>query len=87
MSHGPASGGPTGGKGDLGELGGLARARLATDDENGVLLEGLGNLQPMGTDRQLGVEDDAELIGPLVQEFGSLGGRHRKRHCEIILSA
>jgi hypothetical protein len=45
---------------DLGQLGGLARAGLAADDDRGVLLDRGADLFAPGADRQRGIEADAQ---------------------------
>ena len=58
---------------DLGQLRGLARAGLAADDDDRVLLDGLADLLAIGRDRQL------FRIGDLRHAGGARGTRRRRR--------
>ena len=67
MGDGAAFGRSARGQRNLGQLGGLARAGLAADDDHRVLQHRLGNLCPDLRDRKVLIKGDAEVLGPIAK--------------------
>ena len=67
VGDGAAFGGAARGQRNLGQLGGLARAGLAADDDHRVLEHGMGDLGPDLRDRKVLVKGDAEVLGPIAK--------------------
>lgn len=67
MGDGAAFGGAACSQRNLGQLGGLARAGLAADDDHRLLHHGLGDLSPDLRDRKALIKGNTEVLGPIAK--------------------
>lgn len=83
MGDGSALGRSTGRQGDLGNLSGLARARLTTDDQHRMIQQGLGDVLPCAGNGEFFRKLQTEHLGTF--KNGGLGGLGAQSHRKIIM--